>query len=218
MTKITGRGLNEKWKVGALHALYRQDGSWYHTLTKFPGALFDEHGFLWFETKQDYEECPYLTRGKRDGTNWLGLKHGTIAKTPGYRAFDFMSFVNNVESFASGKTENELWEGGKTTVVVNRYERDPKARDACIKMFGAKCSVCEFDFLRTYGKIGQGRIHVHHLRPLSEIKERYKLNPATDLRPVCPNCHEMLHVKKPEPYTIEELKGMLMFEIERATV
>ncbi|MDY6960261.1 MAG: HNH endonuclease, partial [Halobacteriota archaeon] len=33
-------------------------------------------------------------------------------------------------------------------------------------------------------------------------------DPVNDLRPVCPNCHAVLHKKKP-PYTIEELKNVL---------
>jgi len=32
--------------------------------------------------------------------------------------------------------------------------------------------------------------------PLSEVGEAYALDPINDLRPVCPNCHAMLHRKK----------------------
>jgi predicted HNH restriction endonuclease len=80
--------------------------------------------------------------------------------------------------FAIGdKSWLELWEGGKTTVVVNRYERDPKARKACIDIFGAICSACNSDFSSKYGEIGQGYIHVHHLIRLSDRGEKYKVNP-----------------------------------------
>ena len=63
-----------------------------------------------------------------------------------------------------------------------------------------------FDFEQTYGEIGKGFIHVHHLTPVSSIGKEYRLNPQTDLVPVCPNCHNMLHRKEP-PYTIAELQG-----------
>lgn len=53
-----------------------------------------------------------------------------------------------------------------------------------------------------------GVIHVHHITPLSEIGERYKLDPVKDLRPVCPNCHAMIHRQKPS-LTIEELKALM---------
>jgi HNH endonuclease len=96
-------------------------------------------------------------------------------------------------------------EGGSTSVYVNRFERDSKARRICIQIFGAACAVCGFDFGSTYGEIGAGFIHVHHLTPLSTVREKHKVNPRRDLRPVCPNCHEMLHRRTP-PYSIEELK------------
>lgn len=47
---ITGRRLNEKYKVGAVHSLYRENGYWYHALDKFPGALFDAKGYVLFKT------------------------------------------------------------------------------------------------------------------------------------------------------------------------
>jgi 5-methylcytosine-specific restriction protein A len=98
-------------------------------------------------------------------------------------------------------------EGGRTLVQVNRFERDPRARRRCIQHFGARCFVCGFDFAKTYGKIGAGFIHVHHLRPLS-MGKRHKVDACRDLRPVCPNCHEMLHRKKP-PLSIEALKARI---------
>lgn len=100
-------------------------------------------------------------------------------------------------------------EGARTTVQVNRFERDPAARKRCIRIFGTVCDVCGFDFGRTYGDIGVGFIHVHHLIPLSMIGKRYKVNASTDLRPVCPNCHEMLHKREP-PLSIEELKARIV--------
>jgi 5-methylcytosine-specific restriction protein A len=60
----------------------------------------------------------------------------------------------------------------------------------------------------TYGPIGEGRIHVHHLRELAEVKQAHSINPIKDLRPVCPNCHMMLHSKRPA-LSIDELKKHL---------
>lgn len=88
-------------------------------------------------------------------------------------------------------------EGAVTQITVNRYERDPAVRDACIKHFGASCAVCGVNFESVYGKLGRGYIHVHHLIPLSVRRKRYKVDPKKDLRPVCPNCHAMLHAQDP---------------------
>ncbi|MBI3877011.1 MAG: HNH endonuclease [Verrucomicrobia bacterium] len=102
-------------------------------------------------------------------------------------------------------------EGKPVSVLVNRYERSRKAREACIRHHKALCCVCEFDFAVAYGTLGSGFIHVHHLKPLSEAAEEYVLDPVNDLCPVCPNCHAMLHIRghsKP-PFTIEELKAVI---------
>lgn len=98
-------------------------------------------------------------------------------------------------------------EGAKRTVTVNVYERDPSARARCIKRWGARCIVCGFDFGVAYGPLGLGFVHVHHLRPLGEIGAEYVLDPESDLRPVCPNCHAMLHRTKPA-MSIEQLVAL----------
>ena len=64
------------------------------------------------------------------------------------------------------------------------------------------------DLVKIYGDIAEGFIHVHHLVPLSAIKEDYQLDPVNDLLPVYPNCHAMLHRRKP-PFTPEELKALM---------
>lgn len=51
--------------VGAVHALYSRDGNWYHHLSHFPGAYFDAHGYILFETEDEYLKTPSLARGKR---------------------------------------------------------------------------------------------------------------------------------------------------------
>ena len=103
-----------------------------------------------------------------------------------------------------------LVEGIKKRVTVNSYERNPKARELCIKEYGYSCSVCGINFEDRYGEIGKNFIHVHHLTPISELKKSYQINPIEDLRPVCPNCHAMLHKKKP-PFSINELKDKINF-------
>jgi predicted HNH restriction endonuclease len=99
-------------------------------------------------------------------------------------------------------------EGAVRRVLVNSYERDREARRKCIEHYGAKCIVCHFDFAKAYDGTVQGFIHVHHLRKLSEIGGQYKVDPIADLRPVCPNCHAIIHLRK-EPYSIEEVRAMV---------
>lgn len=88
-------------------------------------------------------------------------------------------------------------EGAVQKVLVNRYERNRKARAKCIERWGMACFVCGFDFEERYGDLGEGFIHVHHLLELSQVEEGYEVDPEADLRPVCPNCHAMLHRDSP---------------------
>ena len=100
------------------------------------------------------------------------------------------------------------FEGSVSKIIVNRYERDSKARKKCIDHHGLRCKVCEFNFEEKYGELGKSFIHVHHKRELNLIGKQYKVNPIKDLVPVCPNCHAMLHKRKPA-YTIKELRGII---------
>lgn len=114
------------------------------------------------------------------------------------------------ETFTSPEEDGAepLTEGEPVRVKVNRYERNPKARAACLAYYGATCQVCDLDFPKRYGGIGDGFIHVHHLKEMSTIGTSYNVDPIEDLRPVCPNCHAMLHTRKPA-FTIEELKARM---------
>lgn len=115
--------------------------------------------------------------------------------------------VEEVTDTVSG-FEPGLPEGAKLRVEVNRYERSPVNRAACISHYGTKCQVCDFDFWKAYGTIGSEYIEVHHRVPVSEMGGAYRLDPIKDLVPVCANCHAMLHRAKP-PLTVDELKQVL---------
>jgi 5-methylcytosine-specific restriction protein A len=100
-------------------------------------------------------------------------------------------------------------EGAKKQVRVNAFERNPKARKACLNHYGCNCAVCGFNFQSRYGKLGKDFIHVHHLKPGSLTDGEYELDPVADLRPVCPNCHAMLH-RRERVLSIKELKTRLV--------
>ena len=107
--------------------------------------------------------------------------------------------------------ENELAgeeEGAEIYRTVKLYERSRINRAACIEIHGTVCKVCEFSFGNTYGELGEGFIHVHHIVPVSQMGGRYILNPGSDLIPVCPNCHAMLH-RKTTPYSPDELQQIV---------
>lgn len=120
-----------------------------------------------------------------------------------------LGIVNSANNFPDEVISTELFrEGAVSRVLVNAYERDSKARDKCIKHYGTSCSVCSFNFGNKFGALGEGFIHVHHLKPISEIGQEYKINPIEDMRPVCPNCHAMIHRQNPL-LSIEEIQSLL---------
>lgn len=80
-------------------------------------------------------------------------------------------------------------------ILVNKYERNPVARRKCIDKYGSSCLICGFNAATMYGEDFEGRIEVHHIVPINEIKQDYRVDPVRDLMPVCPNCHMMLHTK-----------------------
>lgn len=104
---------------------------------------------------------------------------------------------------------NQIPEGAKLRVIVNRYERSQEVREKCLKAKGYSCSVCGMNFEKMYGSLGKGFIHVHHVVPISEIGESYIVDPVNDLVPVCPNCHAMLHRGADRVLSINELKKLI---------
>jgi hypothetical protein len=74
----TGQKLNVAWGVGAKHPLFHKDGHWYEHLSEFPGALFDDHGYVVFKDEATYRSTPQLRFGKKVNVD------GGISSLPGY--------------------------------------------------------------------------------------------------------------------------------------
>jgi hypothetical protein len=102
----------------------------------------------------------------------------------------------------------QYFEGATRSITVNAYERNQQARQRCLEHHGHCCCVCGFNFEKVYGELGRNFIHVHHLKPLSEIGKQYKIDPIKDLCPICPNCHAMIH-NKAMMMRIEELRNQI---------
>ncbi|MCA9555798.1 MAG: HNH endonuclease [Myxococcales bacterium] len=64
--------------------------------------------------------------------------------------------------------------------------------------------MCGLDLGARYPGVGEGFIHVHHLRRVA-LLEAPTTATLDDVVPVCPNCHAMLHRREP-PMTPEELR------------
>ncbi|MGQ4661626.1 hypothetical protein [Lysobacter sp. F6437] len=76
--KQSGKRLNKIWGVQAKHALYHCDGHWFNNLERFPGALFDPHGYVLFQTEHAYRSSAHLRV-----TQQTNVPNG-ISAMPGY--------------------------------------------------------------------------------------------------------------------------------------
>lgn len=119
---------------------------------------------------------------------------------PSYQENDVIDQIDEVTYF-----ENAV---GKI-ITVKQYERNQSARKICLKLKGTRCSICGLSFSEIYGEDFSNIIEVHHIKPISQQDGMYKVNPETDLIPLCPNCHTAIHKKiKGKELTFEELKSL----------
>ncbi len=147
----------------------------------------------------------YLSSGRGSPEGYLWTMYPGLAQ-----ALEELGLVAKTDSALPDEicAQATFTEGTIRHVQVNAYERNAKARRQCIDKYTARCYVCKTDLGDVYGEVGRGYIHVHHLKPLAEIRETYEVDPIKDLRPVCPNCHAIIHRRTP-PYSIEEVQEML---------
>ena len=168
-----GRELNERWGVHAEHALYSRNGTWYHRLNEFPGALFDATGYVLFETETEYLNCPQLYLGKQ--TNCPKK----ISSIPNYVQ------VENPFEQASDLAEPEGTV--RTLCVTNRIIRDTPLARRVKKLHNNRCQVCGLR-LTLFGE--ESYAEAHHVKPLGSIHQGPDV--AENIMCVCPNCHAQL--------------------------
>lgn len=166
-------------------------------------SMLPPKGDIYLFTR-DSNQSPFIFEGKVRAKSYKDSVPVTIV----WEVIDINE--RSIERLPEEICDNQLLrEGAKKKIYVNRYERNPHARRLCIEHYGLNCTVCGFNFEKFYGKRGIDYIHVHHIIPLSKIKEEYKLDPIKDLKPVCANCHAMIH-RTLTPLTIDELRRTLM--------
>ena len=126
--------LKKAWDVDANHVRYRENGTWYHPLERFPAALFDSTGYIRFPTEEALPAEHICPGGDYTFPNGISSLPGYVRKVAAGASPTFQTDeVHAPESF---------WEGALRRISVNAFERDAAARRACIAYFGASCRVC----------------------------------------------------------------------------
>jgi 5-methylcytosine-specific restriction protein A len=103
-------------------------------------------------------------------------------------------------------------EGRKIVYYTTRYERDRRNREIAIQRNKPICQACGFSFEDKYGALGEGYIEVHHIKPLSSMDGETHVNPETDLICLCSNCHRMVHRRRGDVVTLEELQEIIALQ------
>lgn len=205
---------------------------WYRNAVAYRNVREDGEGNL-YSFEADSRDCVLLEekdrtfkvpRSGRDGFDF-GFGRFNVWYADDDSAYDFVSDVMRFIAGETGLPVEGLDEGALNTeevvgfdesgkpkqATVNTYERNQKARRECLRIHGFRCKVCGFESGSVYGDDFAQKIEVHHVVPISERGGDYKVNPETDLIPVCPNCHAMLHAKTKDGKTLtwQELRARL---------
>ena len=155
-----------------------------HLGIELPAKAIPTHVFSWFEPRDD--------SGFRDL-----FMHDAVVEAIERLGWDGEAVARFGDAYESARDENaapaKYLEGRVREARRIERARNGRARQECIEAQGTVCVACGFDFGQFYGEHGEGFIEVHHLAPIAAGDGEREINPKSELRPVCSNCHRMLH-------------------------
>jgi predicted HNH restriction endonuclease len=123
--------------------------------------------------------------------------------------------VNKKRQIFVYSEDETVSEGAASTIQKKLKARSAKLKTQAIEHYRGKdgiirCAVCNFSFEEKYGELGKDYIEIHHEQPIYQYSdqgfEEYITKAVLNVKPVCSNCHSMLHRKKGKPLSISELK------------
>ncbi|MEO3405459.1 HNH endonuclease signature motif containing protein [Mucilaginibacter sp. CAU 1740] len=182
---MTGAQLNRLLAIEANHALYREDGLWYHNLKRFPGVLFDKSGYVLFITEDEYINNPNL-QIKKD----LHITGG-IQVLPTYQKYS-----ENQLLLIYGISLNMVVKKDKSEEVVRTLRKIDvilrnRATVAKLKrLYEFTCQIC---LGRLKLASNEYYIEIHHIIPLG--RPHNGKDSLDNMICVCPNCHVLLDFK-----------------------
>lgn len=152
------------------------------------------------------------------GERGISTPRGTVQRVVGGRRSAVARLIEdlNAEALLGAETlaPGPIVEGAPRQSLSDSYVRSRLAVSRCKEIHGSNCCICGLDFGKTYGREFEGFIHVHHLRPLSQLGRGHVVDPERDLRPVCPNCHAVIHFGK-NLRSIEDVRQLLAQSVVR---
>lgn len=156
--------------------------------------------------KTNYEQCEYIFNNNF--------------------TYDENVFVANKLHKASDKkhslliyNEDDVIHEGNTKHKSSKVKvRSEKLRKAAIDYYKdenghLKCAVCGFDFEDKYGDLGKDYIQIHHEHPVCQYDDDgvklFIKNAIKNVKPLCANCHCMIHRSKSNTLSVNQLKAII---------
>lgn len=179
-----------------------KDGNGFFTLTDKGKALVEDN-------------LEYLSHLFHDGFSYEDKK-GLASKI--YKA------QGKKHSLCIYREDTRIDEGRTDQKTVMVRERSRRLREAAISYYTVdgriQCAACGFDFYKTYGELGKGYIQIHHEKPLYQYSDEgvsaYIKDAVKDTKPLCANCHCMIHHARKQILTVEELKQLIHDKTSRS--
>lgn len=115
------------------------------------------------------------------------------------------------------REDEVVTEGRVTAAQATVRERSQRLRRAAIARYTVDgricCAACGFDFFAVYGALGEGYIQIHHETPVCQYSDQgeaqYIQQAVEAVKPVCPNCHCMIHRRGGTPLTVQQLSEII---------
>lgn len=207
--RVNGKILNNLWDIGAKHALFREDGKWYHQLNDFPGVLFDANGYIVFESHEEYLDCPHL-QIKKDLHVPRGISSipGYVKITEEYIIHEFSQQIDEISQKNKNYSKpNKITTRRKTEMLsvpkavdisqpkkakrvlskTNRIIRDTRIAKWVKYVHSFQCQICGNAIELQNGNLYS---EAHHLKPLGEPHNGPDI--VENIVCVCPNHHAQL--------------------------
>lgn len=105
--------------------------------------------------------------------------------------------------------KSQVRDGGSYLYYSTKYERSPYLRKEAIDYHGCVCMACGFNFEEVYGDLGRDFIEVHHLVGFHDLAQDQIVDVRTDMVTLCSNCHRMVHRKRTEILSLEQLRKII---------
>lgn len=170
--------------------------------TDFKNGIYKltEKGDNYLNTRLD--ELNYFFSQKFDYSDTMEVALSIADTTQRITIYDENMFISE------GKIEKK---------EIKNRTRSKALRDAALAFYSVngviKCDVCGFSYEEKYGELGKGYIEIHHEKPICEYgtngSAEFISEAIKNVKPLCANCHRMIHRNPLKPLTISDLKSII---------